>query len=45
MTIQSYFVLTVFFSTIAGLIKYQQRPGMVFGIALIVLFATDMVST
>ena len=45
MTIQSYFVLAVFFSTIVGLIKYQQRPAMVFGITLIVLFATDMVST
>jgi di/tricarboxylate transporter len=45
MTIQSYFVLAVFFSTIIGLIKYQQRPSLVFGVALIILFATDMVST
>ena len=45
MTIQSYFVLTVFLSTIIGLIKYQQRPSLVFGIALMILFSTDMVST
>lgn len=45
MSIQSYFVLAVFFSTIVGLIKYQQRPSLVFGITLLVLFATQMVST
>jgi len=45
MTLQSYFVLAVFLSTIIGLIKLQQRPSLVFGIALLVLFATQMVST
>jgi len=45
MTLQSYFVFSVFLSTIIGLIKYQQRPSLVFGIALLVLFSTDMVST
>ncbi|PKF62525.1 SLC13 family permease [Psychromonas sp. psych-6C06] len=45
MTLQSYFVLAVFLSTIIGLIKYQQRPSLVFGIALLALFSTDMVST
>ncbi|GAW95748.1 MULTISPECIES: SLC13 family permease [Colwellia] len=45
MSIQSYFVLGVFLSTIVGLIKYQQRPSLVFGITLLVLFATQMVST
>jgi len=44
MTLESYFVLAVFISTIAGLIKYQQRPSLVFGIALLVLLATNMVS-
>tara|TARA_R110001583_G_scaffold17482_2_gene70664 strand:+ start:32202 stop:33929 length:1728 start_codon:yes stop_codon:yes gene_type:complete len=45
MTLQSYFVLAVFISTIVGLIKYQQRPSLVFGIALLVLLVTNMVST
>ncbi|WP_413701753.1 SLC13 family permease [Psychromonas sp. KJ10-10] len=45
MTLQSYFVLAVFVSTIVGLIKYQQRPSLVFGIALLVLFISDTVST
>ncbi|WP_022942145.1 SLC13 family permease [Psychromonas hadalis] len=45
MTFQSYFVLAIFIITIAGLIKYQQRPSLVFGITLLVLFATQMVST
>ena len=45
MTIESYFVLAVFLFTIAGLIKYQQRPSLVFGVALLILFATHMVST
>ena len=45
MTIQSYFVLAVFISTIVGLIKYQQRPSLVFGIALLVLFSTQMVTS
>ncbi|MEI6896434.1 MAG: SLC13 family permease [Psychromonas sp.] len=45
MTLQSYFVLAVFLSTVIGLIKYQQRPSLVFGITLLVLFSTDMVST
>jgi len=45
MTFQSYFVLAVFFLTIVGLIKYQQRPSLVFGIALLVLFVSEVVST
>lgn len=45
MTLQSYFVLAVFVSTIVGLIKYQQRPSLVFGITLLVLFITDTVSS
>jgi di/tricarboxylate transporter len=45
MTLQSYFVLAVFLSTIVGLIKFQQRPSLVFGLALLVLFITNMVST
>ena len=45
LTNQFYFVLAVFILTIAGLIKYQQRPSLVFGLALLVLFAMDMVST
>lgn len=44
MTLQAYFVLTVFIATIIGLIKYQQRPSLVFGIALLILFATESVS-
>jgi len=45
MTLQSYFVLAVFFLTIVGLIKHQQRPSLVFGIALLVLFVGEVVST
>ncbi|MEL0628722.1 SLC13 family permease [Psychromonas aquatilis] len=45
MTFQSYFVLAVFILTIIGLIKFQQRPSLVFGVALLSLFSTEMVST
>lgn len=45
MTFQSYFVLAVFIFTIIGLIKFQQRPSLVFGVALLSLFSTQMVST
>lgn len=45
MTLQLYFVLAVFIFTIIGLIKFQQRPSLVFGIALLTLFSTQMVST
>lgn len=45
MTLQSYFVLAVFLSTIIGLIKCQQRPSLVFGITLLTLFSTQMVTT
>ncbi|TEW55963.1 SLC13 family permease [Psychromonas sp. RZ22] len=45
MTLQSYFVLAIFVLTIAGLIKFQQRPSLVFGVALLALFSTQMVST
>jgi len=45
MTLQSYFVLAVFLFTILGLIKFQQRPALVFGITLTTLFAADLVST
>ncbi|GMQ47929.1 SLC13 family permease [Vibrio sp. 10N] len=37
-------VLIVFILTIAGLIRYQQRPAMVFGVAFMVLFASNAVS-
>jgi len=45
MTLQSYFVLAVFIGTIIGLIKFQQRPSFVFGVALLTLFSTQMVTT
>ncbi|MDA7745718.1 SLC13 family permease [Psychromonas sp.] len=45
MTLQSYFVLAVFILTIIGLVKFQQRPSLVFGIALLTLFSTQMVTT
>ena len=45
MTFQSYFVLAVFIFTIIGLIKFQQRPSLVFGVALLSLFSSQMVST
>ena len=45
MTLHFYFVLVVFICTIIGLIKFQQRPSFVFGIALMTLFSTQMVTT
>lgn len=45
MTLQSYFVLAVFIFTIIGLINFQQRPSFVFGVALLTLFSTQMVTT
>jgi di/tricarboxylate transporter len=45
MTVQSIFVLLVFIGTIIGLIKYQQRPSLVFGVTLLILYASDMVTT
>ncbi|MCW8332824.1 SLC13 family permease [Vibrio sp. DBSS07] len=40
----AYFVLTAFALTIVGLIKFQSQPERVFGILLLVLVATGMVS-
>ena len=45
LTIESYFVFGVFVATITGLIKFQQKPGLIFGIAFLVLFSSQMVST
>ena len=45
MNFQSIFVLMVFIGTIAGLIKYQQRPSLVFGVTLLLLYGTGMVTT
>jgi len=45
MSIESYFVLFVFIGTIIGLIKFQQRPSLIFGITLLVLFVSSMVTT
>jgi di/tricarboxylate transporter len=45
MILESYFVLAVFIGTIIGLIKFQQHPSAVFGVALLILFSTQMVST
>ncbi|MEW6994817.1 SLC13 family permease [Colwelliaceae bacterium MEBiC 14330] len=45
MTIESYFVFGVFVATIFALIKFQQKPSLIFGIAFLVLFSSQMVST
>ncbi|WP_354623208.1 SLC13 family permease [Psychromonas sp. MME2] len=45
MTIQAYFVLAVFIGTIVGLIKFQQRPSLVLGVTLLLLFISDTVTT
>lgn len=45
MNIDSYFVLSVFIGTIIGLIKFQQRPALIFGITLLILFVSNRVST
>jgi len=45
MTLQAYFVLAVFLCTIIGLIKFQQRPSLVFGVTLLTLFSTQMVTS
>lgn len=38
-------VFIIFILTIAGLIRFQNRPAMVFGVAFMVLFASNTVST
>ncbi|MDG3088635.1 SLC13 family permease [Vibrio hannami] len=45
MSFESIFVITVFLATIAGLIKFQHRPAAVFGCAMVLLFASGVVST
>lgn len=40
----SYFVLTLFVLTIAGLIRYQNHPERVFGVLMLVLIATNLVT-
>lgn len=45
MTPNSYFVLLIFVGTIFGLIKFQNKPTIMFGVAMLVLYASDMVST
>ncbi|WP_394242587.1 SLC13 family permease [Vibrio astriarenae] len=41
----SYFVMFLFIATIVGLVKNQNRPESVFGVLLMVLYATNLVST
>ncbi|WP_264874441.1 SLC13 family permease [Vibrio agarivorans] len=41
----SYFVMLLFIATIAGLIKFQNKPEQVFGILLLVLYASNLVTT
>jgi di/tricarboxylate transporter len=45
MSFASYFVLLVFIGTIVGLIKFQNKPTAVFGVVLLVLYASEMVTT
>ncbi|MDR9829330.1 SLC13 family permease [Vibrio sp. FNV 38] len=42
---ESYIVIALFIATIAGLIRYQNRPEKVFGILLLVLYAGNLVTT
>lgn len=39
------FVITLFFFTIVGLIRYQSQPERVFGVLLLTLYCTNMVTT
>ncbi|OLQ87404.1 transporter [Vibrio panuliri] len=41
----AFFVIGLFALTIVGLIRYQAQPERVFGILLLVLYCTDMVTT
>ncbi|NLS12664.1 SLC13 family permease [Vibrio sp. SM6] len=41
----SYIVIALFIATILGLIRYQTRPEKVFGVLLVVLVASGLVST
>lgn len=43
--ISFFFVLFCFVATIVGLIKYQSQPERVFGLLLLALFATNVVTT
>ncbi|MGR5341938.1 SLC13 family permease [Vibrio astriarenae] len=41
----SYFVMALFVATIVGLVKNQNRPEKVFGVLLLVLYASNLVTT
>ncbi|WED24167.1 SLC13 family permease [Vibrio sp. JC009] len=45
MNLDSIFVLAVFVGTIAGLIRFQNRPAFVFGCTMVLLYASGVVST
>ncbi|WP_237485376.1 SLC13 family permease [Vibrio hippocampi] len=44
-TFSPYIVLALFIATIVGLIKYQSKPERVFGLLLLVLYLTNLVTT
>ncbi|BAJ01472.1 SLC13 family permease [Shewanella violacea] len=44
MSLDAYLTIGIFVATIAGLIRYQSRPAVVFGVALLVLVGLNLVS-
>ena len=45
MTGSGFFIIFVFFSTILALVKWQKNPGLIFAVALTLLYAVGVVST
>lgn len=44
MSLDAYLTIGIFFATIAGLIRFQSRPAVVFGVALLALVGLNLVS-
>ncbi|AQS38818.1 di-/tricarboxylate transporter [Shewanella psychrophila] len=44
MSLDAYFTIGIFVATIAGLIRFQSRPAVVFGVALLALVGLNLVS-
>lgn len=44
MSLDAYITIGLFFATIAGLIRFQSRPAVVFGVALLVMVGLNLVS-
>ncbi|MCG9698301.1 SLC13 family permease [Shewanella sp. Isolate11] len=45
MTLNAYLTIAIFLATIVGLVRFQNRPARVFGVALLLLVALNLVTT